>query len=229
MSPSPCRRPETSNSPRRRKALNSAAIVTVAAVVRSTAARFPAPRGLGGVAKSAVRASRWRRRLRARRSTAPVSRAAGEAVVRHRSVQRFLCQRLVPGAGDAGPHQPRIVSGNRRRGKGHGRVAMKHSVVSLTINGAERQMLSRRARRWSRCCVKPRAHRHAAWLRPRRLRHLHGDGRRQDDDVLPAAGRYYRGARVETIEGLTPTQGLHPIQEAFLEASPPSAASAPRA
>ena len=25
------------------------------------------------------------------------------------------------------------------------------------------------------------------------------------------------GARVETIEGLTPAQGLHPIQEAFLE------------
>lgn len=95
---------------------------------------------------------------------------------------------------------------------------MKHSVVSLTINGAERQML-----------VAPGATLLEA------LRENQGltgtkrgceqgacgsctvlvDGKAMMSCLLPV--ETLEDARVETIEGLTPPQGLHPIQEAFLE------------
>ena len=41
------------------------------------------------------------------------------------------------------------------------------------------------------------------------------DGKPMLSCLLPA--ETIEGARIETIEGLTPAQGLHPIQQAFLE------------
>ena len=41
------------------------------------------------------------------------------------------------------------------------------------------------------------------------------DGKPMLSCLLPA--ETIEGARIDTIEGLTPAQGLHPIQEAFLE------------
>lgn len=95
---------------------------------------------------------------------------------------------------------------------------MKQSVVTLTINGAERQML-----------VLPgttllEALRDKQGLTGTR----HGcdqgacgtctvlvDGRPMLACLIPV--ETIEGAVVDTIEGLTPAQGLHPIQEAFLE------------
>jgi aerobic carbon-monoxide dehydrogenase small subunit len=95
---------------------------------------------------------------------------------------------------------------------------MKHSVVSLTINGAERQML-----------VAPgttlvEALREQQGLTGTRRGCDQGacgtctvivDGKTMMSCLLPV--ETIDGAKVETIEGLTPMQGLHPIQEAFLE------------
>jgi len=95
---------------------------------------------------------------------------------------------------------------------------MKHSVVSLTINGAERQML-----------VAPGttlldALRENQGLTGTRRGCEQGgcgsctvlvDGRAMMSCLLPV--ETLEDARVETIEGMTPPQGLHPIQEAFLE------------
>lgn len=95
---------------------------------------------------------------------------------------------------------------------------MKHSVVSLTINGFERQML-----------VAPgttlvevlRENQGLAGTRRGCDQGACGtctvlvDGKAMMSCLLPV--ETIEGARVETIEGLTPMQGLHPIQEAFLE------------
>lgn len=95
---------------------------------------------------------------------------------------------------------------------------MKHSVVSLTINGAERQML-----------VAPgttlvEALRESQGLTGTRRGCDQGacgtctvlvDGKPMMACLLPV--ETIDGASVQTIEGLTPMQGLHPIQEAFLE------------
>ena len=95
---------------------------------------------------------------------------------------------------------------------------MKHSVVSLTINGTDRQML-----------VAPGATlvevlRENQGLTGTRRGCDQGacgtctvlvDGKAMMSCLLPV--ETIEGARVETIEGLTPMQGLHPIQEAFLE------------
>ena len=95
---------------------------------------------------------------------------------------------------------------------------MKHSVVSLTINGAERQML-----------VAPgttlvEVLRESQGLTGTRRGCDQGacgactvivDGKTMMSCLLPV--ETIDGARIETIEGLTPMQGLHPIQEAFLE------------
>jgi aerobic carbon-monoxide dehydrogenase small subunit len=94
---------------------------------------------------------------------------------------------------------------------------MKKAVVELTINGAERQML-----------VLPGA----TLLETLRDQGLTGtrrgcdqgacgactvlvDGRAMMACLLPV--ETVEGARVETVEGLTPVEGLHPIQEAFVE------------
>ena len=95
---------------------------------------------------------------------------------------------------------------------------MKHSVVSLTINGTERQML-----------VAPGATlvevlRESQGLTGTRRGCDQGacgtctvlvDGKAMMSCLLPV--ETIEGAKVETIEGLTPMRGLHPIQEAFLE------------
>lgn len=95
---------------------------------------------------------------------------------------------------------------------------MKHSVVSLTINGAERQML-----------VAPgttlvEVLRESQGLAGTRRGCDQGacgtctvlvDGKAMMSCLLPV--ETIEGAKVDTIEGLTPMQGLHPIQEAFLE------------
>jgi carbon-monoxide dehydrogenase small subunit len=95
---------------------------------------------------------------------------------------------------------------------------MKHAVVSLTVNGAERQML-----------VAPGATLLEAL---RENQGLTGTRRGCDQGACGACTVLLDGrtvmscmvpvetvdeARVDTIEGLTPPQGLHPIQEAFLE------------
>ena len=70
---------------------------------------------------------------------------------------------------------------------------MKKSVVSLTINGTESQMLRRARRDAARGAARePGADRNAARLRTGRLRHLHGAGRRQADAGLPAPRRDHR-------------------------------------
>ncbi len=95
---------------------------------------------------------------------------------------------------------------------------MKHAVVLLTINGAERQML-----------VAPgvtllEVLRESQGLTGTRRGCEQGacgsctvlvDGKPMMSCLLPA--ETIDGASIETIEGLTPAQGLHPIQEAFLE------------
>jgi carbon-monoxide dehydrogenase small subunit len=94
---------------------------------------------------------------------------------------------------------------------------MKKAVVELTVNGAERQVL-----------VLPGA----SLLDTLREQGLTGtrrgcdqgacgactvlvDGRPMMACLLPV--ETIEGARIQTIEGLTPAAGLHPIQEAFLE------------
>jgi carbon-monoxide dehydrogenase small subunit len=95
---------------------------------------------------------------------------------------------------------------------------MKKSVISLTVNGAEAQML-----------VGPGATlldvlRENQGLTGTRRGCDQGacgtctvlvDGRPMLSCLIPA--ETIEDARVDTIEGLTPAQGLHPIQEAFLE------------
>jgi carbon-monoxide dehydrogenase small subunit len=95
---------------------------------------------------------------------------------------------------------------------------MKKSVVSLTINGAETQML-----------VAPGttlldALREGQGLTGTRRGCEQGacgtctvllDGKPMLSCLIPV--ETIEDARVETIEGMTPAQGLHPIQEAFLE------------
>jgi carbon-monoxide dehydrogenase small subunit len=95
---------------------------------------------------------------------------------------------------------------------------MKHAVVSLTVNCAERQML-----------VAPGTTLLDAL---RENQGLTGTRRGCDQGACGACTVLLDGrtvmscmvpvetvdeARVDTIEGLTPPQGLHPIQEAFLE------------
>jgi carbon-monoxide dehydrogenase small subunit len=95
---------------------------------------------------------------------------------------------------------------------------MRKSVVSLTINGAETQML-----------VAPgatllEALREGQGLTGTRRGCEQGacgtctvlvDGKPMLSCLLPV--ETIEDAQVETIEGMTPAQGLHPIQEAFLE------------
>ncbi|SFU13112.1 (2Fe-2S)-binding protein [Mesorhizobium sp. YR577] len=95
---------------------------------------------------------------------------------------------------------------------------MKHSVVSLTINGAERQMLAAPGTTLIDVL------RESQGLTGTRRGCEQGacgtctvlvDGKTAMSCMLPV--ETIEGAHVETIEGLTPPQGLHPIQEAFLE------------
>lgn len=95
---------------------------------------------------------------------------------------------------------------------------MRKSVVSLVINGAERQML-----------VAPgatllEALREGQGLTGTRSGCEQGacgsctvlvDGKPMMSCLLPV--ETIEGTQVTTIEGLTPAAGLHPIQEAFLE------------
>jgi carbon-monoxide dehydrogenase small subunit len=95
---------------------------------------------------------------------------------------------------------------------------MKNAIVELTINGAERQML-----------VAPGttlldALREAQGLTGTRRGCDQGacgactvlvDGKTMMSCLLPV--ETIDGATIETIEGMTPMEGLHPIQEAFLE------------
>lgn len=95
---------------------------------------------------------------------------------------------------------------------------MRKSVVSLTVNGAEREML-----------VAPgttllEALREGQGLTGTRRGCEQGacgsctvlvDGKSMMSCLLPV--ETIDGAVVTTIEGLTPAAGLHPIQEAFLE------------
>ena len=95
---------------------------------------------------------------------------------------------------------------------------MKHAVVSLTINGTERQML-----------VAPgttllEVLRENQGLTGTRRGCEQGgcgactvlmDGRPVMSCLLPV--ETIEDARIDTIEGLTPAQGLHPIQQAFLD------------
>ena len=95
---------------------------------------------------------------------------------------------------------------------------MKHAVVSLTINGSERQML-----------VAPGttlldALRESQGLTGARRGCEQGscgtctvlvDGKTVMSCLVPV--ETIDEARIDTIEGLTAAQGLHPIQEAFLE------------
>ena len=151
---------------------------------------------------------------------AHVAAAAAEADRRHRPLRRCLCQRLVPRARHAGAHPPRPDRrvAQQRHLTATGMAAMKHSVVSLTLNGAERQML-----------VPPgvtllEVLRESQGLTGTRRGCEQGacgsctvlvDGKPMMSCLLPA--ETIDGATVETIEGLTPMQGLHPIQEAFLD------------
>jgi carbon-monoxide dehydrogenase small subunit len=95
---------------------------------------------------------------------------------------------------------------------------MKKSVVSLTINGAETQMLLAPG------ATLLEALRENQGLTGTRRGCEQGacgtctvlvDGRPMLACLIPA--ETIEDARVETIEGMTPAQGLHPIQEAFLE------------
>ena len=95
---------------------------------------------------------------------------------------------------------------------------MKHSVISLTINGAERQVL-----------VAPgttlvdvlRENQGLSGTRRGCDQGACGactvlvDGKTMMSCLLPV--ETIDGATVDTIEGLTPMEGLHPIQEAFLD------------
>jgi carbon-monoxide dehydrogenase small subunit len=95
---------------------------------------------------------------------------------------------------------------------------MKHAVVSLTVNGAERQMLvapgttlldalrvNQGLTGTRRGCDQGACGACTVLL----------DGRTVMSCLVPV--ETVENARVDTIEGLTPPQGLHPIQEAFLE------------
>lgn len=95
---------------------------------------------------------------------------------------------------------------------------MKHSVVSLTINGSERQMLAAPGATLLDML------RESQGLTGTRRGCEQGacgtctvivDGKPTLSCLVPV--ETIDEARVETIEGLTPPQGLHPIQEAFLE------------
>lgn len=94
---------------------------------------------------------------------------------------------------------------------------MKKRLVELTVNGAERQMLAlpgttlldllrdQGLTGTRRGCDQGACGACTVLL----------DGRAMMACLLPV--ETIEGARVETIEGLTPTEGLHPIQAAFLE------------
>lgn len=95
---------------------------------------------------------------------------------------------------------------------------MKHSVVSLTINGTERQMLAAPGATLLDML------REGQGLTSARRGCEQGacgsctvlvDGTPTLSCLVPV--ETIDEARVDTIEGLTPVQGLHPIQEAFLE------------
>ena len=100
----------------------------------------------------------------------------------------------------------------------YGEEAVKKSVVSLTINGAETQML-----------VAPgttllEALREDQGLTGTRRGCEQGtcgtctvlvDGKPMLSCLIPV--ETIEEARIETIEVMTPAEGLHPIQEAFLE------------
>ncbi|MDP3899046.1 MAG: (2Fe-2S)-binding protein [Mesorhizobium sp.] len=95
---------------------------------------------------------------------------------------------------------------------------MKHAVISLTINGSSRQVL-----------VAPgttllEVLRENQGLTGTRRGCEQGgcgactvlmDGRPVMSCLLPV--ETIEDARIDTIEGLTPAQGLHPIQQAFLD------------
>jgi carbon-monoxide dehydrogenase small subunit len=95
---------------------------------------------------------------------------------------------------------------------------MKNSVVSLTINGSERQMLAAPG------ATLLDALRESQGLTGTRRGCDQGgcgtctvlvDGKPMMACLMPV--ETIDGAHVDTIEGLTPPQGLHPIQEAFLD------------
>ncbi len=95
---------------------------------------------------------------------------------------------------------------------------MKHAVVSLTINGFERQLLAAPG------ATLLDVLRESQGLTGARRGCEQGacgtctvlvDGQTVMSCLVPV--ETIDESRVDTIEGLTPAQGLHPIQEAFLE------------
>ena len=65
-------------------------------------------------------------------------------------------------------------------------------------------------------------HRHAYRLRARRLRRLHGDGRRRGGALLPDARGAGRGRKITTVEGLSNDDGLTPLAEGVPQAPCPA-------
>lgn len=95
---------------------------------------------------------------------------------------------------------------------------MKSSVVALTINGAEREMLVRPGTTLLEVLRESQGltgTRHGCDQGACGTCTVLLDDRAVMSCLIPA--ETVDGASIDTIEGLTPAEGLHPIQEAFLE------------
>ena len=168
-----------------RRRLNSASIVTVAAVVDTRTASVTSARiALGGVGARPVRARRPRRRCRPAADASAVEPRPARPPRGHRAVRRRLRQRLVPPPRPARPPPPgparrvnreRLGCHHRDRARRQRRAPGVHRQARHHPAGALRESLGLTAAK--RGCAQGT------------LRHLHRAGRRPRRAVLPGAGR----------------------------------------
>ena len=208
-----------------RRRLNSASIVTVAAVLDVEDGAVAVARiALGGVgARAGARAPSAEAALRAGRSTARARRGRrARRARRRRALRRRLRQRLVPRPRPARPRPPRPA---RRARPGR---PMPSRVIELVVNGEPREFLAPPGTTLLAALRESaRPHRRQARLRAGHLRHLHRAGRRRAGDVLPGRrSRPSTAPSVATLEGVAAGGELDESRRRSSTASPPSAASA---
>ena len=200
-----------------RKHANTPAVVTVAVALAwdgGTVDRRPDRTGRGRAASRSARAEAERRlSARPRPGRHRVGRRGGRRRVR--AVHRRHRHRVVPAPDDRRLRRLVRSSGWRRADRRD--RCMASTIVTFTLGDREVEVMVRPMTTLQSVLRNQLGQTATKGAAGRAVAELHGARRRRADAVCLLPVEDVAGRRVTTLEGLTPTEGLHPIQQAFVD------------